>query len=269
MVYTISNMAFSRLRNAADRGNQPAFRSSMTQARKLPLGERIRAELERSIVSGEWPLGHRVPSEHALMEQYSCSRMTMNKVLSAMAAAGLIIRRRRVGSFVASPQGERAVMKIQDFATEAALLGHVYKHDILSRRLETPDNARAERLGLRPGSRVVRVRSLHWMNDVQSAYEDRIISLAAVPVAQEERFREMPPGTWLLRNVPWTEAEHIIRARNAGARLAGVLGLKPGAACLVLERRTWHQGGIVTVVTITYPADRHRFIGRFSPRSGA
>lgn len=233
------------------------------------LGERIRTDLEERIVSGEWPLGHRIPSEHDLMAQYSCSRMTMNKVLSGMAATGLITRRRRAGSFVAVPQGERAVMEIQDFATEAARLGHVYRHEVLSRRAERVEAARAGALGLPAGSRIVRVRCLHRMNDVPNAYEDRIISLASVPAAERERFLTIPPGTWLLRNVPWTRAEHVIRARNADARLCDMLELEPGAACLVLERRTWHQGALVTEVTISYPGDRHWFIGRFSPTIGA
>ena len=98
--------------------------------------------------------------------------------------------------------------------------------------------------------------------------EDRIISLASVPAAEQETFVNIPPGTWLLQNVPWTRAEHVIRARNADARLCNMLQLKPGAACLVLERRTWHQGALVTEVTISYPGDRHWFIGRFSPTTG-
>lgn len=234
-----------------------------------PLGERIRTELEGRILSGEWPPGHRIPSEHELMDSYACSRMTMNKVLSAMAAAGLIARRRRAGSFVATPRGDRAVLEIQDFATEARRLGHVYRHKVLVRRIEHPDPARAAALGLPADGAVVCVRCLHLMNEVPNAYEDRLISLASVPAAREERFHEIPPGTWLLRNVPWTQAEHVIRATNADARLSGVLHLRLGAACLVLERRTWHLGALVTVVTITYPGDRHAFIGHFSPTSGA
>jgi len=234
-----------------------------------PLGERIRTELETRIVSGQWPPGHRIPSEHDLMAQYSCSRMTMNKVLSGMAATGLITRRRRVGSFVAAPRGDRAILEIQDFATEAARLGHVYRHEVLGRRVEKLDKASADELGLRAGSRVMHVRCLHRMNGVPNAYEDRLISLATVPAAEREDFRHLPPGTWLLQNVPWTEAEHVIRARNASARLSRLLDLKPGAACLVLERRTWHQGSLVTEVSITYPGDRHSFNGRFSPTSGA
>ena len=47
---------------------------------------------------GHWPPGHRVPFEHELMETYSCSRMTVNKVMSALADAGLVVRRRRAGT---------------------------------------------------------------------------------------------------------------------------------------------------------------------------
>jgi GntR family transcriptional regulator, histidine utilization repressor len=233
------------------------------------LGDRIRFELERRILSGEWRPGDRIPSEHELMDSYACSRMTMNKVLSAMAAAGLIVRRRRVGSFVAIPRGDRAVLEIQDFATEAQRLGHVYRHLVRGWRIERLDPSRAAALGLTVGDEVVHVRCLHLMNGTPDAYEDRVISLATVPDARQARFRDVPPGTWLLRNVPWTQAEHVIRATNADARLSRVLRLKLGAACLVLERRTWHSGALVTVVTITYPGDRRAFTGRFSPTVGA
>jgi GntR family transcriptional regulator, histidine utilization repressor len=199
-----------------------------------PLGERIRCDLETRIVSGAWPPGHRIPSEHALMAEYSCSRMTMHKVLSGMASAGLIIRRRRVGSFVSAPRGDRSIPEIQDFATEAARLGQVYRHEIQSRKLAALVTAEAAALGLRAGSRVVRLRCLHRMNGIPSAYEDRLISLAAVPAADGTDFQRVPRGTWLLQNVPWTEAEHVIRARNATRRLSRLLQLKPNAACLVL-----------------------------------
>ncbi len=234
-----------------------------------PLGERIRAALEGRILSGEWPPGHRIPSEHALMEQFACSRMTMNKVLSGMAAAGMIVRRRRAGSFVTTPRGDRAVLEIQDFATEAQRLGQVYRHRVLFRRVLRPDPARAAALGLPRAGEVLGVRCLHLMDATPTAYEDRLISLDAVPAARAERFRDTPPGTWLLRNVPWTEAEHVIRAANADARMRRALDLPAGAACLVLERRTWQQGALVTVVTLTWPGERHRFVGRFSPISGA
>ena len=109
------------------------------------------------------------------------------------------------------------------------------------------------------------ITTLHLMDDVPHAYEQRLINLATVPEAHEERFRADPPGTWLLRRVPWTDAEHIVRATNADNTLAKWLRIQRGAACLVLERRTWQAGAFVTEARITYPGERHHLVGRFSP----
>ena len=64
----------------------------------MTLNQRIRGDIERRIHSGEWPPGHRIPSEHELTLAYGCSRMTVNKALGALAEAGMIERRRRAGS---------------------------------------------------------------------------------------------------------------------------------------------------------------------------
>ena len=73
-------------------------------ADKPTLYKRIRADIEKRILTGEWPPGHRIPFEHELMARYGCSRMTVNKALSELAQADLIERRRRAGSFVRRPQ---------------------------------------------------------------------------------------------------------------------------------------------------------------------
>ena len=106
-------------------------------------------------MSGEWPPGHRIPFEHELMAEYGCSRMTVNKVLSTLAANGLITRRRRAGSVVAEPSTERAVLEIQDFALEAARAGTDYRFKILQRAIEPIDAAAAQRTGLPAGTEML------------------------------------------------------------------------------------------------------------------
>ncbi len=219
----------------------------------LSLSARIRADIEQRIVSGAWRAGHRIPFEHELTAQYGCSRMTVNKALSALAAAGLIVRRRKAGSFVAPPSGEQALMEIQDFAEEAARRGLSYHHTILHRQA---------------AAGTLHVTCLHCIDAVPMAYEDRRITIAMAPGVLEESFADTPPGTWLLRSVPWTEAEHVIYARPADTALAEHLAIAGGTACLVLERRTWYRGDPVTDVRLTYPGDRHRLVGRFSRTNG-
>ena len=216
-------------------------------------------------MSGAWPPGTRVPAEHQLMAEYGCARMTVSKVLSALAGQGLITRRRGAGSEVAAPRSEQAVLEIRDFAKEAKRTGKAYGHDVIRRQIVTASAATAKRLGLVPRSRLVRVHTLHRVAGVPEAFEDRLISLAAVPQARTERFLGAPPGTWLLDYVPWTSAEHAIEAVAAGPEIASLLSIAPGAACLVLERRTWQASSFITEARITYPGARQRLVGRFSP----
>jgi GntR family transcriptional regulator, histidine utilization repressor len=236
-----------------------------TEGSMKHLHQRIRDDIEARIMSGEWAPGYRIPFEHELMAEYGCSRMTVNKVLSTLAANGLITRRRRAGSVVAEPSNQQAVLQIQDFALEAARAGIEYRFRILHRAVEPIDAAAAQRTGQPAGMKMLCVSTLHVMDDVPQAFEQRLINLATVPEAKDEPFKDDPPGTWLLRRVPWTDAEHILRAVNADSAMAKRLQVQTGAACLVLERRTWQAGAFVTEARITYPGDRHQLVGRFSP----
>ncbi|MFY8153816.1 MAG: GntR family transcriptional regulator, partial [Hyphomicrobiales bacterium] len=56
------------------------------------LHQRIRGDIEGRIMSGDLKPGDRIPFEHELSAHYGCSRMTVNKVLSALVDAGLIER---------------------------------------------------------------------------------------------------------------------------------------------------------------------------------
>jgi GntR family histidine utilization transcriptional repressor len=75
------------------------------------------------------------------MEQYGCSRMTVNKVLTALAESGMIERRRRAGSFVARqpPHLEQVALEIPDIAMEVGSRGHQYGYRLLQRELRLAD----------------------------------------------------------------------------------------------------------------------------------
>src|SRR5690606_23076241 len=77
-------------------------------------------------------------------------------------------------------------------------------------------------------------------------------------------FSGVPPGTWLLERVPWTEAEHRIRAVNVSRATALTLGVDPAAACLSLERRTWRRAERITFVRLTFPGVAYELGARFA-----
>jgi GntR family histidine utilization transcriptional repressor len=237
----------------------PRIRASET------LHRQIQADLETKICSGRWTPGHRIPFEHELMAQYDCSRMTVNKALSALAKRGLIERKRRAGSFVASPAAHSAVLQIPDIQGEIVRRAKRYRFELLSREERKPRAGDAHEIELASGGKLLELQSVHFENDTPFALEERLISLATVPAAQRVDFATVAPGTWLLSHVPWSEAEHTITAINASRTIARRLMLELNAACLVLERRTWKLGKPVTYVRQVFPGARHSLIAHFRP----
>ena len=229
----------------------------------VSIHQRIFEDIETRIMGGVWQPGHRIPFEHELVQEYQCSRMTVNKALSALAERGMITRRRKVGSVVASQQIDRTVMDIQDISTEAELAGHDHSYRILLRKIETLDGATAAQLGEPTGAEILRLHCLHTVDGKPNALERRIIMLAIVPSARTESFASVPPGKWLLDMVPWSKARHVIRAVSADAATARLLETERGKACLTLIRQTWQGSRTVTHVEIIHPGDRFQFAGDF------
>lgn len=230
----------------------------------LPRYLEIRRDIQNRIASGELRPGDAIPSEHDLKALYGCSRMTVSKALSALTSEGLIQRRRRAGSQVAMPRNAQTVLKIHDLKAEIAASGRAYRCEILKREKRAPDAAEIARLG-QPVTEALALELVHFADALPYAVENRLMNLAIVPDAASADFSETPPGSWLLNEVPWTDAEHIIRADIAPPALARRLAMPKGAACLVIDRRTWQGGVIVTAVTLHYPAARHQIVSHFSP----
>lgn len=227
------------------------------------LSRRIRADIENNIITGKWPPGFRIPFERELMDSYGCSRMTVNRVLSSLAENGLIERRRRLGSFVASPGTHSTLLKLPDVQAEIVSRRGAYRYELLSlaRRVATEEDS----LRLRGGKKVpvIAMTCRHFSDGVPFAVEDRLINTAAVPEASAVDFAVTPPGTWLLTRIPWTESEHRIHCINAGKEFAALLDVDESVACLVVERRTKRLDDVVTHVKQVFDGRSYQLSGTY------
>ena len=227
------------------------------------LHQRIKNEIEDLIRSGAWAPGRKVPSEAELMKRFGCSRMTVNKAMSTLAEAGLIVRRRRAGSFVSRPRVHSTVLDIPDIQAEILARGEAYRFELLDRRRRKAKAGDAEEKALAGGGELLVLRGLHVGGDRPFALEDRLISLDAVPEAADLDFADESPGAWLLHHVPWTEAENRISAVGADEATADLMALDPGAALLAVERRTWRSDAPVTWVRQLFPGEAYDLVARF------
>jgi GntR family histidine utilization transcriptional repressor len=234
----------------------------------VSLHRRILSEIRARILSGEWQPGRRIPFEHELSVEYGCSRMTVNKAMSELAKSGLIERRRRSGSFVSRPRSQAAVLEIHDIRAEVQALGLPYRYQLSSRRTRTATEADEAEAGFAAGSPLLDLVCRHFAGEQPFCLEERTISLAAVPEAADESFEDTAPGPWLLGRIPWSAAEHTIRAEAASDAVAVSLRIPRNSACLVVQRRTWSADLPVTNVLLTYAGQTHSLVARFAPQRG-
>jgi GntR family histidine utilization transcriptional repressor len=234
----------------------------------MTLEERIRADVEGRIRSGEWRPGDRIPFEHELVAQYGCARATVGKALTSLARAGLIERRRKAGSFVAVPRVQSAALDIPDIGAVIAGRGEAYRFILSSRAIRPVDPADPDQRRLGAAGQLLWLQGTHFAGDMPFAVEDRAISLATVPEAEAVSFDTLAPGSWLLGHVPWTHARHRISAMAAGP-WGRRLGIPAAEACLAIERWTWKAaaGGEapVTFARQVFPGRLHDLVADFAP----
>lgn len=234
----------------------------------MTLEERIRADVEGRIRSGEWRPGDRIPFEHEFVAYYGCARATVGKALTSLARAGLIERRRKAGSFVAMPHVQSAALDIPDIGAVIAAQGEAYRFALADRAIRPVDAGDSDQQRLGAAGSLLWLKGTHFAGDTPFAAEDRAIALATVPEAADTDFSALAPGSWLLGHVPWTHARHRISAQAAGP-WGRRLGIPTAEACLVIERWTWKAiaGGEapVTFARQVFPGRLHDLVADFAP----
>lgn len=234
------------------------------------LHDRIVTEVRDRIRGGSWPPGHRIPFETDMAAEYGVSRMTVNKALTQLTREGFLDRRRKGGTFVARPRHESAVMSISDIGEEVRGRDEAYAFETIA-RLVRPATAE-DRVLLQSDNKSLRVlamESVHSADGIPFCHEARLINLDAVPEAEQSCLGDEPPGSWLLRLVPWSSATQRIRAVVPSPRLERLLRLNQPAACLEIERRTELEGRAITFARLTYRGDMHQLVAEFAPGGGS
>jgi len=232
----------------------------------MSLHQRILSDIQTLILSGEWAPGSKIPVEHEFMKQYKCSRMTVSKVLTQLANARMIERRRKLGSFVSRPHSQSAVLTITDIKAEVTALGQPYSFEVLRRARRRSTREDKALLGAEQTIPVLELVCLHMAGSQPFCFEQRLINLEAVPQVAKESFTEEPPGTWLLHSVPWMLAEHRIRAAEALGETATALRIKLKSPVLTIERTTRSaESRPITFVRLEYPSALHELVASFAP----
>lgn len=230
-----------------------------------PLYRQIERAVRSEIMSGRWPAGHRIPSEHSFMETFSTTRATVSKALSKLTEAGLLERRRKQGTRVAKTTETHAVIGFLDIREEIESKGRTYSYKVLHKKRAKAGKSLDFWSAVENGTPLLMLSAAHCGFGKPEVLEERYINLKAAPDAPAADFETEMPNTWLLARLPCTRLRHTIRAAVATAAEADLLEIAEGSPLLISLRQTWAENLPVTYVKLIYPADRNEFVGEFNP----
>jgi GntR family transcriptional regulator len=212
----------------------------------LPLYYQLQQHLSERIRAGEFTVGDALPPEEQLCAAYSVSRITVRRALDALLNAGMISRRRGVGTFVAEPRPSVKSLSLVGSLEELFVNAKDLSYRVLSRKAVEASGWVQQALDVAAGARVTRLALINLTGLHPFAYSEFFFHEAiGSRIGDDELERSVP----ILALVEEKAGERITRAvQTIEATLvdeitAGHLGIQPGAAVLSVFRTYFAASG--------------------------
>ncbi|KAB7848512.1 FadR family transcriptional regulator [Streptomyces mobaraensis NBRC 13819 = DSM 40847] len=84
---------------------------ALRAAGRQSLVDTVVEQLRAQVAAGEWPVGERIPTEHALAEQLQVGRNTVREAVRVLVHAGMLRSRQGEGTFVVSTSDPAEIMR--------------------------------------------------------------------------------------------------------------------------------------------------------------
>ena len=224
----------------------------------LPRYQQIKHFILDKIERGDWPESCKVPSENALCQQFSVSRMTARKALQELTASGVLMRQQGLGTFVAPQRPQSSMLTIRNIADEIRERGSGYHNRLVSLTELPAPQAVAISLELPESASVFHSIIVHYENDMPLQWEERHVNPRFAPDYLRQDFAHQPPNVYLNQVAALTAATHVVEAILPSQTIATALAMEHGAPCLKITRRSWCRRGVVSLTRLLHPGNRYR-----------
>jgi DNA-binding GntR family transcriptional regulator len=225
----------------------------------VPLYYQVSQQLEEAIATGAIKPGERIDTEVEISERYGLSRPTVRQAIQELVNKGLLVRRRGVGTQVVHSQLRRPV-ELTSLYDDLARARHTPRTKVLALETVPAAGPVAAALGLAEGTEVQYLERLRSDGDQPLALMRNWIPAS---VAGLDRDALESAGLYeLMRRsgVQLRVANQRIGAKAATAAEARLLGVRPGAPLLTMQRTTFDDAGrAVEYAEHCYRSDSYSF----------
>lgn len=228
----------------------------------LPIYLQIRRGIEEKIQTGALAPGARLPTEKDLRSEYGVSRATAQRVLNELAGAGLAVRRRRRGTFVAhvTPQ----INLLSYAAPEIAEKGMPGRHEVISARIVMAGGAVLSLPGAAADTAVVELVRLKFdAQERRHAVERHVVLFSAAPDLLDEDLEQLVTMRYYRsRGTPIDTVRVYLDPVGLSEYDAELLGCEAGTPSLMRRRESLaHDGsGVEVVATVVRPGAAQFFV---------
>lgn len=207
----------------------------------VPLYYQLAQAIEAAIRSGELAPGDRFENELALASRLTLSRPTTRRAIQELVDKGLLVRKRGVGTQVVQNPVHRNV-ELTSLYDDLARAGRQPTTTLLEYTIEPPGEDVARELSLADGRDVVRIKRLRLAGGEPLAVMTNYLPLEIAPAAEELEQCGLYQSL-RTRGVHIRLARQRIGARAADRTEAKLLGDKPGAPVLTMDRTAFDDSG--------------------------
>lgn len=227
-----------------------------------PLYHQIYVLLREKVVSGDYPEGTLIPSEHELEKIFNVSRITAKRALDELAADGLVARQRGRGTVVtfSAPVPSKSAETMDGLLENLLTIVHethvtIHEFDYVA----APPKA-ADALGVAPGTKVQRAIRVRHKDDTPFSYVETYVPEDIGSSFKREDMKNQPLLALLERaGVKISHAKQSITATLADGKTASMLSVNVGSPLLKVTRVVFDASDRpVEFITVLYRPDLYQ-----------
>ena len=243
--------------------------TSINKESLLPLYHQVEEAIREDIANKRYLPGQSIPTETELQGHFNVSRETIRKAVTNLALAGLLEKRKGLGTFVAHPKIVHRLGRLYGSTDEILARGTIPGTTFIEKKEIAPSDTIRREMGLKKGDNVIKIKRLRFVDEEPVAILSSYLPNDLVPDLVQVKFKNNSLYMTLedVYGFKLDEADEVIEAGSIGKKDAKWLEIPEKTPILVVKRLTCLDNGrIIEKLTALYRSDKFKYMVKLKGR---
>lgn len=230
---------------------------------KVPIYVQIKEDIKHKINAGEFGAAELLPSEREMCTTYGASRMTVRQAINELQNEGYLYRIQGKGTFVSSAKVEQQLSGLSSFSEDMERLGYKPGSRIVAFKSLQADALLAEKLHVAQGDPVLMLKRLRTADAQNMAIETAYLNARLVTGIEMDDSDHFSLYHYLKHTlkIPLLRSVETIQSTMITGKSAQLLQVPENMLGLLIERITYTERDLpVEYVISQYRGDLYKFV---------